>query len=94
MLDDSMLALWAAGTRGGVRAKLGPIASLDKVPEQVVFDDLVFGNRLSELPTVTELRVVGAAGKTALVLMQTKKGLVAMRYGADKGLSPDTVVWE
>lgn len=93
VLGDAVLAMWAAGTRGGVRARLGAPRKLNEVQEHVLFDDLVFGNRLSELPTVTELRVVGG-GKLAVVLMQTKKGLIAMRYSADKGLAPDTVVWE
>lgn len=95
IVGDSVVTVWGAGLRGGIRARRAPLADSAKTTESsVLFDDLVaVGGKLGEVSTVTELRVL-PAGSSALVLLQTSKGLAAMRIGADGAFTPENVVWE
>jgi hypothetical protein len=92
ILGDKVLAIWGAGQRGGVRAKKGAPADLATVQDTVLLDDLIDQGKMVDLPTVTELRVIGG-GSHALLLVQTKRGLSVIRIKADGSAMPETVVW-
>jgi hypothetical protein len=102
---DEVLRVWAAAERGGIRGQLSgpskkdaPTASKTDAPSPqasdfVLFEDLVEAGKVLDLPTVTELRLIPLANGSAVLLMQTKKGLVSMRITSERRLLPDTVEW-
>ncbi len=92
VLGDKVLAIWGAGARGGVRAKRGEPKELPTVQDSVLLDDLIDQGKISDLPTVTELRLIGG-GAYALLLVQTKRGLSVLRIKADGSAMPETVQW-
>ncbi|NUP09460.1 MAG: hypothetical protein HOW73_25685 [Polyangiaceae bacterium] len=93
LVKDTLVAIWGAGQRGGIRGRRALPKEWESSTDAVLFDDLVADGKLGEVSTVTELKVLPAPG-SALVLLQTRKGLVAMRVGSDGGFTPDNVVWE
>jgi len=93
ILGDKVIAIWGAGQRGGVRAKKGAPADLPTAEDTVLLDDLLDQGKMVDLPTVTELRVIGGGGH-ALLLVQTKRGLSVIRIKADGSALPETVIWQ
>ena len=72
-VGGSILAVWRAGTRGGLRMRVAPIDRLAAAHDVVVFDDLVMGGVLQGTPTLEAFRVHG--GKTAArIFLVTSRG--------------------
>lgn len=92
-VGDEVATVWAAGARGGIRGSKSALEQIGKVGDFVFFDDMIVGGKIVDVPSVTELRLVGA-GDHAVLLLQTKKGLAALRISTEGALVPETVVWE
>lgn len=92
-IGRDLLLVWAAAELGAVRAKRGSSATIDESDDSVLFDDRIVDGKLSELPSVTELRVWGGESG-ALVLLQTAKGLASLSLQADGTVQPEPVEWD
>ncbi|MFO0551563.1 MAG: hypothetical protein U0271_24460 [Polyangiaceae bacterium] len=91
---SAYFTVWAAkGQRAGIRAKRGLIPELGDTPDSVLFDDLLLNGKLTDLSTVSEFELVGG-GDHALLIMQTKKGLAAIRVSPEGQATPENVVWQ
>lgn len=93
ILKDTVVGAWGAGLRGGIRVKRANATEYENAPDAVFFDDLVLDKKLGDVSTVTELEIV-TSKDAAVLLMQTRKGMVAMRIDASGGVAPDTVKWQ
>ena len=77
-IGDSILAVWRAGTRGGLRLRVAPIDRLAATSDTVLFDDLVQEGVMHEggipdPPTLEFFRVYGGT-REALVFLGTSRG--------------------
>ena len=72
-LGGSILAVWRAGTRGGLRMRLGPIDRLAATRDVVVFDDLASGGATQTVSTLESFRVYGGT-RVARILLVTVQG--------------------
>jgi hypothetical protein len=91
-LGPELLFVWGATEIGGVRLALSADGVFAEGKDSVVFDDRLAEGRLTELPTVTEMRVFGG-GDGALALLATTKGLAAVRVLKDGTIAPDAIEW-
>jgi hypothetical protein len=89
-LDGKLLVVWAAGERGGVRLRLGPIESIASAPDVVIFDDMIKDGQVGTLSTFFDLNVFSREG-FALVLLGTTSGVHGLRVDPDGKLTPVTV---
>jgi hypothetical protein len=92
-IAGDLLFVWAAAELGAVRTKRGSSTTIDESDDSVLFDDRIVDGKLSELPSVSELRVWGGESG-ALVLMQTAKGLASLSLQADGTVQPTPVEWD
>lgn len=72
-VGGSILAVWRAGTRGGLRMRLAPIDRLAATRDVVLFDDLVMGGVMQGTPTLDSFRVYGGA-HVARIFLVTSRG--------------------
>ena len=72
-VGGSILAVWRAGTRGGLRLRVAPLERLAATRDVVVFDDLVSGGVMSGTSTLESFRVYGGA-HAARVFLVTLRG--------------------
>jgi hypothetical protein len=91
-LGSELVFVWGATEIGGVRLLQSAGGNFAEAKDFVVFDDRLAEGRLTDLPTVTELRVFGG-DESALALLATAKGLAAVRLMKDGTLAPDTIEW-
>ena len=86
-LGGSLLAVWAAGDRGGLRMRMAKPDLFAKAKDVVVFDDLVSGGKMAGESTLLGFRLF-ARGKFAVLLVSTLAGLHALRIDADGSVRP------
>jgi hypothetical protein len=91
-LGAELVFVWGATEIGGVRLLQSAKADFTDAKDVVLFDDRLAEGKLTDLPTVTELRTFGG-GQSALVLLATAKGLAAVRVMKDGTVAPDSVEW-
>jgi hypothetical protein len=72
-LGGAVLAVWRAGTRGGLRMRLAPIDRLAATRDVVVYDDLVREGVLQGTTTLDSFRVYGGA-HAARIFLVTPQG--------------------
>ncbi len=72
-VGGSILAVWRAGTRGGLRMRVAPIDRLGGARDVVLFDDLVMGGVLQGTSLLQAFRVYGGA-RAAVVFLVTSSG--------------------
>ncbi len=89
-LGDDVVFVWAAGERGGVRARVGAVDKLSAANDIVVFDDLVKEGKLREKSIVTDLGILPGNG-FATVVIATEIGVFAVRIKKDGTLEPVSV---
>lgn len=71
-LGGSILAVWRAGTRGGLRMRVAPIDRLGATRDVVLFDDLVMGGVTQGTPTLEAFRVHGGKSAAAVFLVTSR----------------------
>ena len=86
-LDGKLLVVWAAGERGGVRMRLGPIETIAAAPEVILYDDLVKDGRVQSLSTLFDLKLFSREG-FALLILSTVTGVHGLRIDADGKVTP------
>ena len=91
-LGPELVFVWGATEIGGVRLLRSAKGDFAEAKDFVVFDDRLAEGRLTDLPTVTELRVFGGE-ESALALLATAKGLAAVRFMKDGTVAPDAIEW-
>jgi hypothetical protein len=72
-LGGAVLAVWRAGTRGGLRMRLAPIDRLAATRDVVVYDDLVREGVLQGTTTLDSFRVYGGT-HAARIFLVTPQG--------------------
>jgi hypothetical protein len=72
-IGSSVLAVWRAGTRGGLRMRLAPIDRLAATRDVVVFDDLASSGAMQTVSTLESFRVYGGA-HIARIFLVTYQG--------------------
>ena len=92
-LDGKLLVLWGAGERGGLRMRFAPMDRIVKVPDQVVFDDLVQGGKEVPVPTLVATRLLSGS-KFALLFLSTIEGIYVLYVDGKGALTPMKTVFE
>jgi hypothetical protein len=86
-LDGKLLVVWAAGERGGVRMRLGPIEAIAAAPDVIVYDDMLKDAKVGTLSTLFDLKLFSREGY-ALLLLSTVTGVHALRIDPSGKVSP------
>ena len=75
-IGDSILAVWRAGTRGGLRMRVAPIDRLATTRDVVVFDDLVSDGVMQVIQGASTLEAFRVYGGThvARIFLVTSRG--------------------
>ncbi len=81
-LDGKLSVVWTGGERGGLRMRLAPIKDIAKVPDHVLFDDLVKDGQVQKTSTISDLRLVSRE-KHAVLFLSTQAGTFALRIDRD-----------
>ena len=68
----AILAVWRAGTRGGLRMRVAPIDRLAAAHDVVLFDDLVVGGLVQGTPTLEAFRVYGGRSAARIFLVTSR----------------------
>ncbi|MBL9025159.1 MAG: hypothetical protein JNL21_23375 [Myxococcales bacterium] len=89
---DKVVAVWAAGERGGIRVRVAPAAELDKARDVVVYDDLVYDGKAQTVSSVSDVGLV-AGDDHAVLLLGSRSGVFAFRVGLDGSVTPSAVEW-
>lgn len=79
-VGGSIFAVWRAGTRGGLRMRIAPTERLATTRDVVVYDDLVSGGLVMNVPgstTLESFRVYGGT-RAGLILLITPRGTFAV----------------
>lgn len=91
-VGDKVVAVWGAGERGGIRARVALASEIEKANDIIVIDDLVHEGKVQGLSAVSDIGLI-AAEDHALMLLGTKGGVFALRIALDGKITPQTVVW-
>jgi hypothetical protein len=89
-LDGKLLVVWAAGERGGVRMRLGPIETIGTAPDVVLYDDMMKDGHVGSLSTLFDLKLFSREGY-ALLLLSTQTGVHGVRIDANGTVAPLSV---
>jgi hypothetical protein len=89
-LDGKLLVVWAAGERGGVRMRLGPIETIATAPDVVLYDDMMKDGHVGTLSTLFDLKLFSREGY-ALLLLSTQTGVHGVRIDANGTVAPLSV---
>lgn len=87
-IDGKLLVVWNAGYNGGLRMRLGPMASIREASDVVIADQRDEKSAL-KLATVTDIRLI-AAKQFAILFMATPAGTKLVRIDASGKLTPIT----
>ena len=71
-VGGAILAVWRAGTRGGLRMRVAPIDRLAAAHDVVLFDDLVMGGVMQGTPTLEAFRVYGGRSAARIFLVTSR----------------------
>jgi hypothetical protein len=85
-VGGSILAVWRAGTRGGLRMRMAPIDRLAATRDVVVYDDLVTNGALQGTTTLDSFLVYGGA-HTARIFLVTARGTWIVEVSESGALS-------
>jgi hypothetical protein len=89
-LDGNLLVVWAAGERGGVRMRMGPIETIANAPDVILYDDMMKDGRVGTLSTLFDLKLFSREGY-ALLLLSTQTGVHGLRIDSSGKVTPLSV---
>lgn len=89
-LAGSILAVWRAGERGGLRYRMAKPDLFDKEEDELLFDDLVHEGKVGDMSTILGFRLYSRE-KFAILLLSTMAGLHAFRVTVDGQVAPVAV---
>jgi hypothetical protein len=85
-IGASIVAVWRAGTRGGLRMRLAPVSGLAAARDVVIFDDLVRDGAVRGTSTLESFRLYGGTREARLLLV-TGEGTWVIVLDAEGRLS-------
>lgn len=92
-LAGSIVAVWRAGERGGLRWRMAKPELFDKAEDKLLLDDLIQDGKVGDMSTILGFRLYSRE-KFAILLLSTMAGLHAFRITVDGQVAPVLVKQE
>ena len=92
-VGDKVVAVWAAGQRGGIRLRVGPATEIASAKDIVLYDDLIQDGKLQAVSSLSDVGLI-AGDDHAILLLGTKNGAFALRVDLDGKVAPAKIDWQ
>jgi hypothetical protein len=89
-VGDRLLFAWVAAQRGGVRLRIAGAGKIAGETDVIALDDLVAGGKVQKTSVLLDMRLA-AAESFAVLLLDTSRGLYALRIGSEGQVTPVTL---